>query len=112
MGEGKRILCIDDCPHHTSPVARAAMLKGHQFVTADTTITALLMAQSNSFDLLLLNISFRDGEGLRLCERVRRLCRGTPIVAFSPCENDSAKALEAGADRFVALGDPDHFFAA
>lgn len=111
MREGKRILCIDDRPHHTSRLARAARQKGHQFVRADTTITALLMAQSASFDVLFLNIYFRGGEGLSLCVKVRNLCGGTPIVAFSPSEGDSAKALKAGADKFVSLSDTEQFFA-
>lgn len=105
MSETKRVLCIDDRPRYGSRLARAAEHAGHQFVMADTTITALLMAQSNSFDLLLLNIHFKDEEGFRLCGKVRHLCRGTPVVAFSYSESDWAKALEAGADRFVTLGD-------
>ncbi|HEY2902694.1 MAG TPA: response regulator transcription factor [Polyangia bacterium] len=66
--------------------------------------SALSAVRDEAWDVMLLNMTLPDGDGLALCQRIRLRLR-LPIIALSRAAGDTEKvsALEAGADDFVAI---------
>ena len=73
-------------------------------VTAAKTVAeAWRLAQSEYFDLYLLDSRFQDGDGLDLCRRLREYAPHTPIIIYSgnAYEADKQKGLAAGANDYL-----------
>jgi DNA-binding response OmpR family regulator len=70
---------------------------------AETVAEAWQIAQSEHFDLYLLDIRFADGDGLELCRRLREYAPHTPILIYSGCafEEDKKRGLAARADDYL-----------
>lgn len=104
MRPGKRILCVED--HEDTRFMLDLLLRRENYdvVLADTVITALLLAQSRSFDLYILDKRFRSGTGTELCRQIRDFDTKTPIVFYSGAAGDSdrAEAQSAGAQAYIA----------
>jgi len=62
-----------------------------------------VLEQTNTFDLLLLDLGLPDLPGLELMEQCRGMVSDTPIVIMSGIEKTSEikKALQAGASGFI-----------
>lgn len=43
----------------------------------------LRLAQSRTFDLFLLDLWLKDGDGVELCRQIREIAPDTPIVIYS-----------------------------
>lgn len=69
-----------------------------------------LRLQQNTFDILLLDLSLPDSEGLGTIAKVRSLVNNLPIVVLTGrCDTDFAlQALEAGATDYVIKGNFGH----
>lgn len=81
-----------------------------EVVTADTVAQAWRLAQSEYFDLYLLDSQFPGGDGLELCRRLREHAPTAPIIIYSAkaYETDKKNGLAAGADAYLTkpyLGD-------
>ena len=77
---------------------------------APTVALAWQSAQTEKFDLYLLDSKFPDGDGLELCRRLRNFAPCAPIVFYSghAYETDKKNGLAAGADAYLVkpfLGD-------
>lgn len=61
------------------------------------------MAQSNHFDLCLLDSQLPDGSGYDLCRRIRALAPDLPVVFYSghAYETDRQQGLAAGAQEYL-----------
>lgn len=60
-------------------------------------------ARSGEFDLILLDITLPDGNGMEICKSIRQQVIQTPIMMLT-CRNEEADkvlALELGADDYV-----------
>ncbi len=70
---------------------------------AETVAEAWQTAQSEHFDLYLLDIRFADGDGLKLCRNLREYAPHTPILIYSGCafEADKKEGLAAGASDYL-----------
>ncbi len=77
---------------------------------AKTIDEAWLLAQSEKFDLFLLDSHFPDGDGLELCRRLRELKPLTPILFYSgyAYETDKQKGLAAGANVYLVKPDSEN----
>src|SRR2546430_1471909 len=94
-----RILCVED-DHDTCEMLRMMFgMEGFNFVPASTIAAGLAEAQSQSFDLILLNEGLPDGSGIDLCERIRAFDQETPIIFVSGADQevDRERAMRAGA---------------
>lgn len=104
MQPRKRILCVED--HEDTRFMLDLLLRQQSYdvVLADTVITALLLAQSQSFDLYILDKRFRGGSGLELCRQIRAFDSKTPIIFYSGAAGDSdrAEAISAGSQAYIA----------
>ncbi len=77
-------------------------LAGIEVVAVPTIAEAWSLAQSENFDLFLLDSQFPDGDGLELCRRLRQHFLHTPIFFYSGLayQTDRKNGLAAGADEY------------
>ncbi len=68
-----------------------------------TIARAWQLAQSEHFDLYLLDARFPDGNGFDLCRRLREFAPHTPILFYSgnAYEADKKNGLAAGANDYL-----------
>ena len=99
----KRILYVDG--YEDNRVLLAYLLKdlGYNCVAASNINEALSAARSETFDLYILDSWYRDGTGIELCRRIRRVDQSTPVIFFSawPLESARQDAIRAGASAYL-----------
>lgn len=105
-----RILYADDNEDSCALVNMMGKSSNIEVVTINTIAEAWQMAQSERFDLYLLDSKFPDGDGLELCRRLREHDSRTPILIYSgkAFETDKKNGLAAGANDYLTkpyLGD-------
>jgi DNA-binding response OmpR family regulator len=71
---------------------------------AETIEEALGLAQEHEFDLYVLDKRFPDGTGLELCQKLRELTPGVPVIFYSgdAYHLQQQEGLAAGADAYIA----------
>lgn len=99
------ILIIDDHPLVTGGVS--AMLQDADDITvtgsAATAKAAMELVQKNSYDIILLDISLPDMDGLSLCAEIRKLDDAVKIIGLTST-NDAGiitQLLRNGANGFL-----------
>ena len=79
------ILVIDDHPLVTDGIK--TMLAGHAEMlvaaSAKTAKEALALLEQRTFDIILLDISLPDGDGLTLCAEIRKTNKQSKIIGLS-----------------------------
>ncbi|MEO6491113.1 MAG: response regulator transcription factor [Ferruginibacter sp.] len=99
----QKILLIEDDPEI------AKLLKLHfdseQFdlTCSDKCVEALEKAKSEKYNLIILDITLPDGNGIDLCKQFRKNDISTPVIMLS-ChseESDKVLSLEVGADDYI-----------
>jgi hypothetical protein len=94
-----RILMVDD--HADTAVAMQRLLNrlGYHVRTADCVQSAILAAESESFDILISDLGLPDGSGIdllrELIARGRQPAKGIALSGFSRDE-DIRQSLDAG----------------
>ncbi len=98
-----RILYAEDNEDSRELVSMMCQVSGIEVITAETAAEAWRLAQSESFDLYLLDSRFPDGDGLELCRRLRAFAPLAPILIYSgdAYESDRQKGLAAGASDYL-----------
>lgn len=98
------ILLVED--HLDSREALCALLEAFGFtvVEARNGLEALELARSSPPDLVLMDIMMPELDGFEATRRLRGFpeTRQIPIITLTAMEGARAKALEAGADDFLA----------
>ncbi len=100
-----KILAVDDIPQNLRLLEAVLVPNGYQVVTALTGEEALLKTLTEKPDLVLLDIMLPGIDGYEVCRRLR----ADPLTSFLPVVMVTAsglpekvKAIEAGADDFIA----------
>jgi two-component system KDP operon response regulator KdpE len=98
-----RVLYAEDNEDSRDMVRIMCEFSGIEIITAKTVAEAWRMAQSEHFDLYLLDSRFPDGDGLELCRRLREYAPLTPILVYSAnaYKTDVQNALAAGANAYL-----------
>lgn len=98
-----RVLYAEDNEDNRLMVRVMCESSNIEVVTTATVAEAWELAQSERFDLYLLDLRFADSDGLELCRRLRRYASQTPILIYSGCafEADKKKGLAAGANDYL-----------
>jgi DNA-binding response OmpR family regulator len=98
-----RILYAEDNEDSRLMVCVMCEFTDIEVVTAQTVAEAWKLAQSERFDLYLLDLRFTDGDGFELCRNLRQFAPQTPILIYSGCafEADKEKGLAAGANDYL-----------
>jgi DNA-binding response OmpR family regulator len=98
-----RILCVDD--HEDSRGMMKVLLEmwNYEVAMASTAADGFHLAQSERFDMYLLDIRLPDESGLELCKRICRVPGHAPVVFISGAayETDKQNGLRAGAIAYL-----------
>ena len=102
------ILYIEDNPDNMRLVQRALESRGSHLLQAKNGLLGVEMAESESVDLILLDINLPDIDGYEVARRLRasskRQLASTPIIAVTAnaLKGDAEKALDAGCDVYMS----------
>ena len=97
-----QILLVEDDKNLSFITKRLLESRGYEVAAALTLAEAREWLKKNSFDLILLDMMLPDGEGIQLCQEIRKtsVC---PII-FVSCLSDNLtkiSALQMGGDDYV-----------
>ncbi|HJQ14281.1 MAG TPA: response regulator [Anaerolineales bacterium] len=102
------ILYIEDNPDNMMLVQRALEARGYRLLKAMKGVDGVAAAESETVDLILLDINLPDIDGYEVARRLRsstkhELAR-VPIIAVTAnaLKGDAEKALEAGCDVYMS----------
>src|SRR6267142_153660 len=90
------ILHVDD--HQDTRLMMSALLqdRGYGVMTAGSVAEGLELANEITFDLYILDVRLPDGTGVELCQKLREMRPGIPILYYSaygdPTDVESALA--------------------
>ena len=98
----RRILVIDDEPQILRALKAILSSRGFQVDEADSGAAAMDVLLEHTPDLIVLDLSLPDVDGIELCTRFRTWLT-IPIIVLSvrSDESDKIAALETGADDYV-----------
>lgn len=96
------VLVVDDEQSLRNFVKRNLEVRDYQVYTASNGLEALALFQSNSIDLVVMDLMMPHMDGLETIRRIRRDSY-VPIVVLSALgeEEDKIKALQLGADDYL-----------
>jgi DNA-binding response OmpR family regulator len=102
-GPKVQILHVDDDPDIRLLMAGSLAEFGYVVATAGTVAEALQLAKELTFNLCILDVRLPDGTGIELCQQLRKLQPGVPIVYYSAYGEDAAqkKALSICGDAYL-----------
>jgi two-component system KDP operon response regulator KdpE len=97
-----RVLVVDDEPQIVRGLKIVLRNAGYAVEAAETKAEALAALALRPPDALVLDLVLPDGQGVEVCEEVRRWSR-LPILVLSAVgdEREKVRALDAGADDYV-----------
>jgi two-component system response regulator MprA len=97
------ILIAEDDRRVRESLDRALGLEGYDVLTASDGARALELHQERSPDLLLLDVSMPNVDGLTVCRTVRSRGDDTPILMLTARHevDDRVAGLDAGADDYL-----------
>ena len=103
-----RVLYIEDHEDTRELVTLVLEQKSFEVVTGTTIASGVELAESEHFDLYLLDSWLPDGSGLELCKQIRKFYKATPILFYSAAayESDRELALNSGAQAYLVK--PSH----
>jgi two-component system sensor histidine kinase BarA len=98
-----QILFIEDHADTRELVAFLLAQNNCNVTLADSNEQALALAQSNRFDLYMLDNWIIGGSGIALCEKLREFDSTTPILFYSGAayESDKREAIASGAQAYL-----------
>jgi len=104
----KNILYIEDNPDNMHLVRRALEARGYHLLQANNGLSGVEAAESETVDLILLDINLPDIDGYEVARRLRASKKHelatTPIIAVTAnaLKGDAEKALNAGCDVYMS----------
>lgn len=110
-----RILYAEDHEDTREFVALILSQNNCEIVTTDSYDHALSLANTNNFDLYILDNWLPDRSGVDLCLKLREVDSTTPILFFSGAalEADKERAFSSGAQEYLTKPvDTDELIAA
>ena len=98
-----KILIVEDDLSLNRGVSFALKREGYDVISAFSVKEARLELETDDIDFLLLDITLPDGNGLDLCNDIRKDFK-LPIVFFTAndTEEDMLKGFECGCDDYIA----------
>jgi adenylate cyclase len=102
---GPRILVVDDVSENVRLLEAVLAPRGYDVVSATDGRVALELAESAEPDLVLLDVVMPELDGYAVCRllREREKTAVLPVIMLTASESsEKTKAIEAGADDFIA----------
>lgn len=103
MKNGKpNILVVEDDKPVRSLISNTLEFNGYQYIAAENSKEALMLASSHNPDIILLDLGLPDMDGTEVIQKVRTWSQ-MPIIVISARSEDRDKiqALDAGADDYL-----------
>lgn len=99
-----RILVVDDEESILQFVSYNLKKEGYDVTTASNGDRALALAETERFDLIVLDIMLPGADGYEVCRRLRATGDSTPVLFLSArdTELDKVVGLELGGDDYLA----------
>lgn len=97
-----RILLVEDDIFLREGLSEMLTKEGYDVTVAENFITANEKIREH-FHLIILDIMLPDGNGLELCQEIRKADNNTPILFLTACDDEIqiVRGLDAGADDYV-----------
>ena len=98
-----RVLYIEDHEDTRELVTLLLSQQDYEVVTGSNIESGIALANSEQFDLYLLDSWLPDGSGLDLCQQIREFDKTTPILFYSAAaySSDFEMALKCGAQAYL-----------
>ena len=98
-----RILIVEDERRMAEAVRKGLAEEGHAVSVAHTGPDGLALAQSDAFDVILLDVMLPGIDGLAVARRLREERHRTPILMLTARDTnaDVVAGLDAGADDYL-----------
>ena len=98
----RRVLVVEDDAVSRQLLKRLLEVEGHVAETASGYFEAVELLDRQRYDLILLDLTLEDGDGLNLCRRIRARDQ-TPVMIITSRggSSDVVTGLELGADDYV-----------
>jgi two-component system, OmpR family, manganese sensing response regulator len=98
-----QILLVDDEMEMANPLSLMLKREGYQVDVAYDGDRGLDMAQTNAYDLLILDWMMPGPSGLEICDHLRRQGNSTPVLLLTAKDtiDDRVAGLDAGADDYL-----------
>ncbi len=102
MGEGARILVVDDEPQIRRFLRTILTAHGYRVIESTTAQDGLTQVATSKPDVLMLDLGLPDWDGVDLIRKLREWSQ-IPIIVLSvrERERDKIAALDAGADDYL-----------
>ena len=102
MNKEAHILIIDDEPQILRALKTILSANHYRISTAISGEEGIALAVSQPPDIIILDLSLPDIDGIQVCEQIREWSR-VPIIVLSvrEKEKDKVAALDAGADDYL-----------
>jgi DNA-binding response OmpR family regulator len=94
---------VEDNPKIMKLNREILSMKGYQLAEAETLEEGRKLFEQEKPDLIILDIMLPDGDGLRLCEELRRSTNRVPILFLSGKSQDAdvVAGFDAGGDDYL-----------
>lgn len=98
-----RILAIEDEPAILRMLERGLVASGHQVMTASNGEDGAVLAEDESVELVLLDISLPQLSGHEVLSRIRKRRSDLPVLMLTARDDldNKVRALDAGADDYL-----------
>lgn len=103
LENGLKVLIVDDDRDLAAAVSRALENAGFRTVLASTASDALRLAESEEPDLIILDLTLPDMDGIEVCREVHRDDVSIPVIMLTARTDETERivGLEVGADDYV-----------
>lgn len=98
-----RILIVEDEKKIADFIKRGLKEEGYAADVAYDGQNALFMAQTNDYDLILLDLMLPKVDGISVCRALRKAKKTMPIIVLTAKDaiKDKVNGLDAGADDYI-----------
>src|SRR5881628_1910582 len=98
-----RVLLVEDDRELSSVIHRGLREQGFQIDVESTAPAGQERALNGAFDVIILDVMLPGGNGLDLCEHIRKAGVGTPVLMLTARDavDDRVRGLDVGADDYL-----------